>query len=275
LSELTKRVLVAVIGAPLVIYLIISGGYLFLVLALIIGLVSLWEFYNMFSERKVYAYQYAGLVAAAAMLVSIALNTALLAPVTLGGIALILLLSIRKQQEVAALNTAITITGLAYIAVFMGALLHLRLNFETWYPQYAGSRAGGLLILLVFLSIWICDIAAYFCGKAFGKHKLAPSVSPKKTIEGAVAGLLGAILVAVGLGMFMLPETALRDLVVTGIVAGIFGQLGDLIESRFKRDAGVKDSSAILPGHGGLLDRFDSLIFVSPFLWCWFYFMQS
>ncbi|MEL6823071.1 MAG: phosphatidate cytidylyltransferase, partial [Calditrichota bacterium] len=204
-----------------------------------------------------------------------ALNISLLAPVSLAGIAFILILSIRKQQEVAALNAAITITGLAYIAIFMGALLHLRLNFEIWYPQYAGSLAGGLLILLVFLSIWVCDIAAYFCGKAFGKHKLAPSVSPKKTIEGAIAGLLGAILVAVGLGTIMLPETTVRDLLVTGFVAGIFGQIGDLIESRFKRDAGVKDSSAILPGHGGLLDRFDSLIFVSPFLWCWFYLMQA
>ncbi|MGH1363047.1 MAG: phosphatidate cytidylyltransferase [Calditrichia bacterium] len=274
MNELIKRILVAVIGAPLVIFLIISGGNYFLLLALVIGMVSLWEFYTMFRQKELFAYRVPGVVIGAAVLATIALNLIWLPVVLLLGFAILLLLSIRKQEAIASLNAAITVSGVLYIAVFLGALLHLRLNFEAWYPSIQSGYAGGKLILLAFLAIWICDIAAYFCGKAFGKHKLAPSVSPKKTIEGAVSGLVGAIATAVGIGMLLLPQLPLGDLLATGLIAGVFGQMGDLVESRFKRDAGVKDSSSLLPGHGGLLDRFDSLIFVSPFLWCWFFMTQ-
>ena len=122
-------------------------------------------------------------------------------------------------------------------------------------------------VLMLFAIIWVGDSAGYYGGRAFGKHLLAPRVSPKKTVEGAVAGLLGSIFVGVIAGKWVLPEDWM-NLIVLSAVTAIAGQIGDLAESTLKRSAGVKDSSSILPGHGGILDRLDSLFFAAPvFYW--------
>ncbi|OJU64599.1 MAG: hypothetical protein BGO01_21055 [Armatimonadetes bacterium 55-13] len=119
-------------------------------------------------------------------------------------------------------------------------------------------------ILLAIVPLWGGDTAAIFAGKAFGKHKLAPTISPKKTVEGAIANLFACVLVAWGLGALIgvSPSASLAG----GAVAGIFGQMGDLFESWVKRKAGMKDSGTILPGHGGIMDRIDSILFTAPFV---------
>jgi phosphatidate cytidylyltransferase len=128
-------------------------------------------------------------------------------------------------------------------------------------------RWGGLTIIAIFASIWICDSAAYFAGRAIGRHKLFERVSPKKTWEGAIAGFVGAVLAFVAAKALVLPYLSFSSAIICGAIIGSFGQLGDLVESLMKRDAGVKDSSALIPGHGGIFDRFDSLLFVSPLLY--------
>jgi phosphatidate cytidylyltransferase len=125
------------------------------------------------------------------------------------------------------------------------------------------------LICVVLGSIWACDSLAYYGGKFFGKHKLFERVSPKKTWEGAVAGFIGGItgVLLVRYLFIQAGETFYLDVLqvsIIGALGGSLGQLGDLAESWLKRDAGVKDSSSIIPGHGGVLDRFDSLLFVAP-----------
>jgi phosphatidate cytidylyltransferase len=125
-------------------------------------------------------------------------------------------------------------------------------------------RWGGFTVIAVFASVWVCDSAAYFAGRAFGKHKLFERVSPQKTWEGAIAGFVTAILTFVLAAELFLPYMTLGNAIVCGGIVGSFGQIGDLVESLFKRDAGVKDSSSLVPGHGGVLDRFDSLLFISP-----------
>jgi phosphatidate cytidylyltransferase len=129
------------------------------------------------------------------------------------------------------------------------------------------NRWGGYTVIAVFASIWICDTAAYFGGSTFGRHRLFESVSPKKTWEGAIFGFIFSILTMVAAKILVLGYLAFQHAIVIGVLIGVFGQLGDLIESRFKRDAGVKDSSKSIPGHGGFYDRFDSLVYISPIVY--------
>lgn len=126
---------------------------------------------------------------------------------------------------------------------------------------------GGDWLLFLFGLLWLGDTAAMFVGKAFGKHKLAPAVSPNKTIEGFIGGIVGAIVVAIILGFWRLDMIPLWQLVIIAIFCSIFGQLGDLVESMWKRSLNLKDSSALIPGHGGVLDRFDSLLFAAPVMY--------
>ena len=124
------------------------------------------------------------------------------------------------------------------------------------------------MLVYLFLAIWGSDSGAYFAGRFFGKHKLAPNLSPKKTKEGSVGGILCAVLLVVGYSVY-LGEGAMFTLplsIVFGVVISIIGQIGDLAESMIKRFAQVKDSGNILPGHGGILDRFDSIIMAAPFV---------
>ena len=125
----------------------------------------------------------------------------------------------------------------------------------------SGSLFEPNLLLLVLVPLWVGDSAAYFVGKAWGRHKLAPAISPNKTVEGAAANLVGCVVAAYALGVWLGVPTVAS--VAVGLSAGVFGQAGDLLQSRLKRAAGVKDSGTLLPGHGGVLDRMDSFLFSS------------
>jgi phosphatidate cytidylyltransferase len=134
------------------------------------------------------------------------------------------------------------------------------------------SVDGPKLLMFALVITWVGDTAAYFVGRAMGKHKLAPVLSPKKTWEGAVASILGALLVAVGFSKWLI--VPLPHLLAMAAVGNIAGQAGDLLESAYKRSAGVKDSGTLLPGHGGVLDRIDALILAIPvvwYYWIWIY----
>ena len=135
--------------------------------------------------------------------------------------------------------------------------------FLTLIP-YTTPEFAKMLITGIFLIIWMNDSFAYLIGKQFGKNKLYPSVSPKKTVEGAIGGFVFGLLAAVLIAQID-PLLSLYQWLLLATVVVITGNLGDLLESKFKRVAGVKDSGAILPGHGGMLDRLDSLIFAAPF----------
>ena len=172
---------------------------------------------------------------------------------------------------------AAAVFAFTYIALPMGMLVQLR---QQW--------AGAFYLLYLLLVVWAGDIFAYFVGKSIGRHLMAPRISPKKTWEGAAASLVASVavgwllfhyalplssaLLRVGLierrdGMFGLEQPAMAPIIVLTIVLNIAAQLGDLVESLIKRGAGVKDSGGILPGHGGMLDRIDALLFAAPVLW--------
>lgn len=187
-----------------------------------------------------------------------------------------LILALRDENRRGLTNLMGTLTGFFYVSLCMATLLgvhHLAVEGSSLLQMRSGSggadtdvqpsRIGGAFVLLMFVGIWTCDSFAYFGGRAFGRHKLFERVSPKKTWEGAIAGAIAGIAVCVGLGYWLTGLTWYDGLFI-GIAAGVFGQIGDLAESHLKRACGVKDSSQIIPGHGGILDRFDSLLFVAP-----------
>jgi len=130
-----------------------------------------------------------------------------------------------------------------------------------------GGEGGQWWILFLFAVIWGNDISAYYTGRAIGRHKLSRVVSPKKTIEGAVGGLIGGLVVAIVFRYALFSERGVVELALLALLLGVVGQAGDLFESMIKRSAGVKDSGFIVPGHGGILDRIDSLLFCLPLLY--------
>ncbi len=135
---------------------------------------------------------------------------------------------------------------------------------------------GQWLLLLLFSIVWGNDTFAYYTGRAIGRHKLAPAISPNKTIEGAIGGLAGGILVSFALHRFILSGViGTADTILIALIMGILGQLGDLIESSLKRSVGAKDSGFVVPGHGGILDRIDSIILPLPFLYYYIKLMDT
>ena len=154
-----------------------------------------------------------------------------------------------------------SLIGQLYIAVPLALTIRLTLEVD---PYSSMTQYNGLLLLAIFIFIWVNDTGAYLVGSRWGKRRLAPSISPKKSVEGSIGGLLLVLLSAVVLRLLLFPELSwLRILLIAAVVA-IFGTIGDLFESSLKRQAGVKDSGKLIPGHGGILDRIDSLLLAVP-----------
>jgi CDP-diglyceride synthetase len=166
---------------------------------------------------------------------------------------------------------ATTIFGVAYIGLALSCLLPLRFSRlgagSLGLAATAGGSGGRKLTLLLFLVIWADDTFAYLVGRAIGRKLLFPSISPKKTLEGSVAGFLGSLLVAWGFARWFWQTASLETVILLAGLVALSGQIGDLAESAMKRAANLKDSGTVLPGHGGLLDRMDSLLFGAPVLW--------
>ena len=163
-----------------------------------------------------------------------------------------------------AVATASTIFGALYTGYLGGFVIRLKMQGEGW---------GRDLLLLLFLLVWGSDSFALWAGRAFGKTPLAPTASPKKTWEGAIGGALGALLIAAILKLTIIHTLTWGDVVVVTVIIAVIGILGDLCESLLKRGTGVKDSGGLLPGHGGVLDRIDSMLFAAPALYYYFHFV--
>jgi phosphatidate cytidylyltransferase len=146
------------------------------------------------------------------------------------------------------------VAGVLYIPALMLPQWHLRLTGYEW-------------IVILYGMVWAADSCAYYVGKGIGRRRLYIEISPNKTVEGAAGSVIGATVAAVLLGAVMVPDAGMLFLIFTGAAIGIVSIAGDLVESMFKRDAGIKDSSSFIPGHGGLLDKIDSVLFAGPVLY--------
>jgi phosphatidate cytidylyltransferase len=176
-----------------------------------------------------------------------------------------------SKLEEALPSQAITWLGALYMGFGLG------FQQKLFMLQGTLPKTGSRLLLALFIITWFGDSAAYFVGSFFGKRKLAPRVSPKKSWEGAVGNLAGNLLGALLMKLLFCTEWTLVDVVAVGLLLGVVGQLGDLVESTWKRSAGVKDSNVgvSIPGHGGMLDRVDSLVFAAPALYAYVHFVHG
>ena len=274
MTNLVQRVLVGLVGIPIAILLIWTGGWWFNAAIMIITTIALWEFYRLAHAKQVEPNVNLGLVwsvllqylfaqavelpgRSGTIFIGLALLTFMLGTVA------VVMAEIWRARSNATMNVATTVLGVSYISVGLTSLLFLRGTAFEVAPD-ALMDAGGALVIALFVSVWSCDSLAYFTGLSIGRHKLLERVSPKKTWEGAAGGVVGAVLGFWGITAWLLPSFDLVDALVCGGIVGVFGQIGDLAESWMKRDAVIKDSSHIIPGHGGFLDRFDSMLFAAP-----------
>jgi phosphatidate cytidylyltransferase len=268
-SELTRRISFAVIPAPASIAIIYFGDWALAIVLAVLAALAAWELFRMARETGALPLEPAGIGLAA--LLPIAVHAQRLGIYTLSNTAIVTMVLLlfastiwlRGPTGKPLSSVAITAFGVLYAGLF-SYIYALR------YHDYAvGAAAGTALVFLPVLLTWTTDVGAYAFGRTFGRKKLIPSISPGKTVEGAVGGLGLAIVICLLYVRFVLMPYAQLGLTIQGavlfaIVISVAAQTGDLAESLLKREAGVKDSSRIIPGHGGILDRFDSLLFVMP-----------
>jgi phosphatidate cytidylyltransferase len=257
----TKRVLISIIGIPVILAACYFGSAFFFTFVLAIALISYYEYSMLVKAKGANTNTWLGSLSIIFLLIN-QVNYVFDTYSFL--VILVLLLSVielfRNKGSI-IFNIGSTLFGVFYIGLFAGSLLSIREFFPSIGDFYT---RGGYLIISIFIGIWVCDSAAFFGGTALGKHKLFPRVSPNKSWEGSVFGFLFAVISLVLLKPVILNFLTWTNVIVLGIIIGTVGQVGDLIESLIKRDAGVKDSSNLIPGHGGIFDRFDSLLFTSP-----------
>jgi phosphatidate cytidylyltransferase len=272
------RILTALLLIPPVIYLIGWSPKWLLLAAVIVSVeLCLYEFFQLcqqagFKTFPLLAYLVsAALCAVRAMETSRAEMYSLVLLVALVLMTLTGALPLTRDLKTYLGAIATTIFGVVYIGLTLSCLLPLRFSRlgagSLGLAGTAGASEGRNLVLLLFLVIWADDTFAYLVGHTIGRKVLFPSISPKKTLEGSVAGLVGSLLVAWGFARLFWQTASLKTVILLAGLVALFGQIGDLAESAMKRGANLKDSGSVLPGHGGLLDRVDSLLFGAPVLW--------
>lgn len=258
ISGLAVRSLSACLFVPTVLLLVEGGAWSLLILVLIVVGRGSWELFHMARQtgRRPLAFLGTGL-ALSLPLCAYAAGTGYLIPAVAAVLLVILAAALLRGTRDYIANALLTLGGTLYLGLLGSAPL---LILAAAGPNH--HREAQHLLVALFACIWLTDSAAYICGHLWGRKKLVPSISPGKTVVGFVSGIGGGLLPVLG-GPF-LPSFTIAELVCLLLLASIGGQLGDLVESAIKRDLGVKDAPPLIPGHGGILDRFDSYLFAFP-----------
>lgn len=249
---LLRRTITAVIGIPILLVLMYLGGWPLVIATAIFEAVAVYEVQKMFHTHGMTFFARMGLAWVWAILLCQTLHWPL-AWGLLAGLLLVVVGAVVLGREASSFEGALTTAWASlYIGVLFSFLVALR-NLEY----------GRLVIFAFFVVIWATDAMAFFVGRQWGRHKLMVHVSPGKTWEGTIGGVVSAVII----GIVVAPLIHLRwyDAAIFAVVVSVVGVVGDLLESQFKRYVGVKDSGALLPGHGGILDRFDSALLALPF----------
>ncbi len=269
--QLTARLLTAAVGVPAVIVCSLVGGLAFLLAVhLVIG-VGLYEFYRMLESKGIRPYKTVGVAAGLVVAWYVYFRGGFYSSlfITLVLFIIMVLELFRRDGERAVFHISSTLFGVFYVGWLGSHIILLRLLGE----NVPGNDMGGFFVILAFALAWGTDTGAYFVGHALGRRKLLPRVSPRKSVEGALGGVVFGVLAAFIAKATFAPFLTFGDVAALGLISPVMATLGDLVESLMKRDVRIKDTSHALPGHGGMLDRFDSVLFVAPFVYYYLRFL--
>lgn len=255
---LPLRIVSAAVGIPVIFLAVFFGGIWYAVFLWLVAILGIREFFFLF-KKPGDKFIYAGYLGVSALLLSVYLQRAEL---VLGVLMFYFLAAsivlLWRFERVSLEESSLALWGIIYVGGLLGYLLAIR-----------NLPEGFIFTLILFVAIWLNDSTAYICGVRWGKKKLAAHISPKKSVEGALAGAVATLSVFVSLALFrgdLLPLNFYESLGLILLII-FFAQTGDLVESALKRKLNVKDSGGLIPGHGGILDRFDSVMFAAPFVY--------
>lgn len=242
----------ALVMAPFIIFLFLGGVWLKSI-TFIVSFLGLYEIYNALKEKKFNPIPLVGYIL---LVIYYLMNNNIEKFVyVLLLISILLLIVPIINLKYNFIDSALTVLGFIYVGILF-----------SFIPIISSKPNGNFLIWLIFIGSWVSDTLAYYSGKYFGRQKLCPEISPNKTIAGSIGGFLGSTIGCGIFGIIMINKIAnvnLIDFILIGALCGIMGQLGDLVASSIKRYVGIKDYGNLIPGHGGILDRFDSILFNS------------
>jgi phosphatidate cytidylyltransferase len=256
------RELTALVAAPIAIWVVLTDTpYVFDATIALVAILALHEFLSLGRAK---GYDLPIYLCIAIMLVIMAAFILQELSVEFGMFTALLVIPAsyvlsRKPLEDSLPSSAIAVLATTYVGMLGGSLIRLRGDFPV----------GAKLIFFLLLVVWLGDSGAYYVGRSLGKHKLSPRISPKKTVEGLAGGIVTSIITAVVIHFTFFKEIPLVHAIIAGVILSFAGVIGDLAESMWKRSADVKDSGTLIPGHGGFLDRFDSIFFTAPILYCY------
>jgi phosphatidate cytidylyltransferase len=261
-DTLRNRALVFIVGIPGLITFVLVGGYLFSAFVLIVLLLASNEIQNLSGKTPsipLKSLLFVSMIVIVSIFHSGEINYVF--PFMLLVTLITMFIEIFRKKDNPFENVSTTLFAISWIGFLLGSMILVRNST----PFGIESTFSKFITLAMFISVWACDTFAYIFGKAFGNKKILPRISPNKSWVGSISGVFGSIFV-MSLFMYLgiLKEIDLIDAVIFGLIFGGFSQLGDFAESLFKRSAGVKDASSLLMGHGGILDRFDSLAIAAP-----------
>jgi len=264
-ADLVPRLLAILVGVPCLYVITERGGLFFLLLVNLIIVLGLSEFFQIMEAKGYRPSRWLGYSAALLVSWHAYFGGPTLTLVITGILLLIMIREVFRPQVTRALtNMSVTVLGIMYVGWLLSHFVMLRELEPT---------LGARLVYFGALVIWACDTMAYVVGILFGRRKLVPHISPAKTWAGALGGVLGGALAGWLCCITFLGTITPLAGALLGLACAILGQFGDLVESLLKRDAGIKDSAQLIPGHGGILDRVDSLLFTIPVVFYWFRFM--
>jgi phosphatidate cytidylyltransferase len=269
-TNLTQRVAVGAVFGPLILGVFWVGGLALLVVLCVLVCGGAWEFYRMQQEKGLQPWAVPGVAASLLWCLSVYFYGVgeMVIPMAVLLVLIVATGSGFGGQFFADLEA--TLMGVLYVGVLASFAYQVRSSsLEGLTPN---ETAGFAIMILV--AIWISDIAGYFAGRAFGKRHPFPDIIPGKTEAGFIGGIIGSLGLIV-IASMQFEFLGLRDSIFLGLIVGIGAPVGDLVESMIKRDAGVKDASAVIPGHGGVLDRFDSFLFVYPLVYVYLSILQT